>query len=81
MAEADFHDAFHPAHAPFVPLTAPAHSRVRRSGVEGAYGRYATSGSDCMGGRVRTENGKDVLTASARCAFAGRLPRVHMADA
>ena len=58
-----------------------ARSRVRRSGVAGAYGRYATSGSDCVGGRVRAENGKDTLTSSARCAFAVRLPQAHTADA
>ena len=66
VAEADFHDAFHPAHAPFVPPTASAQSRVRRSGIAGAYGRYATSGSDCVGGLVRAENGKDAPTALAR---------------
>ena len=43
-----------------------AHSRVCRSGVAGAYGRYATSGSDCVGGLVRAENGKDAPTALAR---------------
>ena len=81
VAEADFHDAFHPAHAPFVPLTAPARSRVCRSGVAGAYGRYATSGSDCVGGLVRAENEDNGLTASARCTFAVRVSRAHTADA
>ena len=58
-----------------------AHSRGCRSGIADAYDRHATSGSDCVGGRVRAENGKDTLTSSTRCAFSGRLPQAHMADA
>ena len=81
VAEADFHDAFHPAHAPFVPPTASAQSRVCRSGIAGAYGRYATSGSDCVGGLVRAENEDNGLTASARCAFAVRVLQAYTADA